>query len=60
MHHALTAVAPPHYPSYPPVRLLNPRVSSALEMILSRALVEDSANRYQSYEAMKKDVQRLL
>jgi serine/threonine protein kinase len=60
MHHALTAAAPPHYPTYPPVRLLNPNVSAALEMILSRALVEDSRGRYQSYEAMKKDIQRLL
>ncbi len=60
MHHALSSVAPPHYPTYPPVRLLNPRVSSALEMILSRALTEDNVARYQSYEAMKKDIQRLL
>jgi serine/threonine protein kinase len=60
MHHALTAAAPPHYPTYPPVRLLNPNISAALEMILSRALVEDSRGRYQSYEAMKKDIQRLL
>ncbi len=60
MHHALTNVAPPHYPSYPPVRLLNPAVSTGLEAILSRALMEDSALRYQSYEAMKKDVQHLL
>jgi hypothetical protein len=29
-------------------------------MILSRALVEDNVSRYQSYEAMKKDVQPLL
>jgi serine/threonine protein kinase len=60
MHHALTAVAPPHYPSYPPVRLLNPNVSTELEAILSRALVEDAAARYQSYDALKRDVQRLL
>jgi serine/threonine protein kinase len=60
MHHALTAVAPPHYPSYPPVRLLNPNVSTELEAILSRALVEDATVRYQSYDALKRDVQRLL
>ncbi len=60
MHHALTNVAPPHYPSYPPVRMLNPNVSQGLETILSRALMEDALARYQSYEAMKKDLQTLL
>lgn len=60
MHHVLTNVAPPHFPSYPPVRLLNPDVSPALETILSRALVEDNRVRYQSYQAMKKDLQLLL
>jgi hypothetical protein len=60
MHHALTNIAPPHYPTYPPVRMLNPHVSSALETILSRALVEDITVRYQSYEALKKDLQRLF
>jgi serine/threonine protein kinase len=60
MHHALTNVAPPHYPAYPPVRMLNPNISPALESILSRALVEDMAVRYQSYEALKRDIQRLL
>jgi len=60
MHHALTNVAPPHYPSYPPVRMLNPTVSQGLETILSRALMEDAAARYQSYEALKKDLQGLL
>lgn len=60
MHHALTNVAPPHYPSYPPVRMLNPHVSQGLEIILSRALMEDNTARYQSYEALKKDIQALL
>lgn len=60
MHHALTNVAPPHYPSYPPVRMLNSSISPALETILSRALLEDANLRYQSYEAMKRDIQRLL
>ncbi len=59
MHHALTNVAPPHYPAYPPVRMLNPNVSPALESILSRALVEDNTIRYQSYEALKRDIQRM-
>jgi serine/threonine protein kinase len=60
MHHALTNTAPPHYPAYPPVRLLNPAVSPDLEYILSRALLEDPAGRYQNYTAMQKEVQRLL
>ena len=57
MHHALTNIAPPHYPIYPPVRMLNPNVSPELEAILSRALLEEAAVRYQSYEAMQRDVQ---
>jgi serine/threonine protein kinase len=60
MHHAITNVAPPHYPAYPPVRLLNPDISPALEMILSRALAEDATVRYQNYDALKKDLQHLL
>ncbi len=59
MHHALTNVAPPHYPTYPPVRVLNPTISLALESILSRALFEDNALRYQSYEAMQRDVREI-
>ena len=60
MHHALTNVAPPHYPSYPPVRMLNPNVSQGVETILSRALMEENTARYQNYAAMKKDLQQLL
>ncbi len=59
MHHALTNYAPPHYPTYPPVRTLNPAISPELEIILARALMEDRNARYASYEEMKKDVQRL-
>jgi serine/threonine protein kinase len=60
MHHALTNMAPPHYPAYPSVRLLNPAISSGLNIILSRALLEDSNGRYQTYEAMRADIQKLL
>lgn len=60
MHHALTNYAPPHYPVYPPVRLLNPAISPTLEMVLSRALMEDKKNRYQSYAELQKDIKRLL
>lgn len=60
MHHALTNIAPPHFPTFPPVRLLNPAVSPELEAILSRALLEESHLRYRNYEEMKREVQKLL
>ncbi len=60
MHYALTNYTPPHYPSFPPVRLLNPAVSPALELILSRALLEEARDRYQSYEEMQRDIKPLL
>lgn len=60
MHHALTNIAPPHYPSYPLVRQLNPAISPQLEAILGRALQEDANARYQSYNEMKQDLQHLL
>jgi serine/threonine protein kinase len=60
MHHALTNVAPPHYPTYPPVRQLNPDVSPALEAIIGRALLEDASARYQTYSAFKQDLQRFF
>jgi serine/threonine protein kinase len=60
MYHALSNVAPPHYPSYPPIRLLNPSVSPTLEKILIRALDEDRNRRFQSYKEMQQEVQRLL
>ncbi|MDQ2902401.1 MAG: protein kinase [Chloroflexota bacterium] len=60
MHHALSNYAPPHYPTFPPVRQLNPAASPALEAILTRALVEDAAGRYQSYADMQRELRRLL
>ncbi len=60
MHYALTNHAPPHYPTFPPVRLLNPSVSQALEAILSRALLEDQLARYQSYQEVQRDIKKLL
>lgn len=60
MHYALTNYAPPHYPAFPPARMLNPSVSPALEAILSRALMEDSKERYQSYADMQQDIKKLL
>jgi len=60
MHHALTNVAPPHYPSFPAARTLNPLISAELEAILSRALQEERQLRYQSYAEMQRDVKKLL
>jgi len=60
MHYALTNYPPPHYPAYPPVRMLNSEVSPGLELVLSRALMEDSKERYQSYQAMQRDIKGLL
>jgi serine/threonine protein kinase len=60
MHYALTNHAPPHYPAFPPVRLLNPAVSPNLELILSRALMEDAKERYQSYGELQSDIRILL
>jgi serine/threonine protein kinase len=60
MHHALTNVAPPHYPSYPPVRQLNSDVSPALDAIINHALLEDPSVRYQTYSMFKQDLQQLL
>lgn len=60
MHHALTNNPPPHYPAYPPVRVLNPDVSPELERILSLALMEDAATRYQSYAEIQRDLKKLL
>ncbi len=60
MHYALTNYPPPHYPAYPPARMLNPAISPALELVLSRALMEDSKDRYQSYQEMQRDIKNLL
>ena len=60
MHYALTNYAPPHYPAFPPVRMLNPNISFAFETILSRALMEDNRERYQSYGEIQKDIRNLL
>jgi eukaryotic-like serine/threonine-protein kinase len=60
MHHALTNNPPPHYPTYPPARTLNPDISPELERILSLALMEDAGMRYQSYGEMQRDLKRIL
>ncbi|HEY0755717.1 MAG TPA: protein kinase [Ktedonobacteraceae bacterium] len=60
MHHALTNNPPPHYPNFPPVRVLNPDVSTELERILSLALMEEVSARYQSYADIQRDLKKLL
>jgi len=60
MHHALTNNPPPHYPAYPPARVLNPDISIELERILSLALMEDVSARYQSYAEIQRDLKKLL
>lgn len=60
MHYALTNHAPPHYPAFPPVRLLNPVVSPALELVLSRALMEEARDRYQRLSELQADIRKLL
>ena len=60
MHYVLTNHAPPHYPAFPPVRLLNPAVSPAFELIISRALMEEARDRYQSFAELQGDIRRLM
>ncbi len=60
MHYALTNHTPPHYPAFPPVRMLNPAVSPAFELILSRALMEEARDRYQSYVELQGDIRKLM
>jgi serine/threonine-protein kinase len=44
----------------PPIRKLNPAVHLDLERIVSKCLVRDRAHRYQSAEALAKDLSRFL
>ncbi len=62
MHHLLTNRDPRNYApfSYPPVRTLNPQVSAETESLISKAVNNDSTQRYQSAMAMKSDVDVIL
>src|SRR5579863_9824049 len=62
MHHLLTNRDPRNHPpfTYPPVRTLNPQISVEVERVLTRALMNDMSQRYQSATAMKKDVDDIL
>src|SRR5207248_8459205 len=62
MHHLLTRRDPRDYPpfSYPPVRTLNLQVSPETESLITKAVNNDSTQRYQSAMAMKSDVDTIL
>lgn len=62
LHHLLTNRDPRNYPpfTYPPVRMLNPRLSPDIEQVLARALMNNPTQRYQSAYAMKQEIDRIL
>jgi eukaryotic-like serine/threonine-protein kinase len=62
LHHLLTNRDPRNHPpfTYPPVRTLNPQLSPEIEKVLSRGLINDINQRYQSAAAMKKDIDDIL
>src|SRR5947207_6189829 len=62
MHHLLTNRDPRNYApfSYPPVRTLNSQISPETESLISKAVNNDSTQRYQSAMAMKSDVDVIL
>jgi serine/threonine protein kinase/ABC-type branched-subunit amino acid transport system substrate-binding protein len=62
LHHVLTMRDPRDYPpfTYPPVRVLNAKLSPEVERVVTRALNNDIDQRYQSAEEMKQDVEEIL
>jgi ABC-type branched-subunit amino acid transport system substrate-binding protein/type II secretory pathway pseudopilin PulG len=62
MHHAVTGFDPHERMAtfYPPARRLNPLVSPAMEVILSRQLRYSISQRYARAEDMKKDLDALI
>src|SRR2546430_11521845 len=62
LHHLLTNRDPRNHPpfTYPPVRTLNPQLSPEIEKVLTRAVINDINQRYQSAAAMKKDIDDIL
>jgi len=62
LHYLLTNRDPSEYPpfAFPPVRTLNPQLSPEIERVLTRALIIDINNRYQSAAAMKQDIDNIL
>jgi eukaryotic-like serine/threonine-protein kinase len=62
MHHLLTNRDPRDYApfSYPPVRTIIPQISPETERLISKAVNNDSSQRYQSAMEMKSDVDTIL
>ncbi len=62
IHHLVTNRDPRNYPpfAYPSARSLNPKLSPALDQILTRALNIDANKRYQTAADMKRDVDNIL
>src|SRR6266516_1201675 len=62
LHHLLTNREPRNYPPfmYPPVRTLTPQLSPEVERMIARAVNNDMTQRYQSAQAMKRDVDDIL
>jgi serine/threonine protein kinase len=62
VHHLVTNRDPRNYPpfAYPSARSLNPKLSQALDSILTKALNIDANKRYQTAADMKRDVDTIL
>ena len=62
IHHLVTNRDPRNYPpfAYPSARSLNPKLSPALDQILTKALMIDASKRYQTAADMKRDVDNIL
>jgi len=62
IHHLVTNRDPRNYPpfSYPSARSLNPKLSPALDQVLTKDLTIDVTRRYQTPADMKRDVDNIL
>ncbi len=62
IHHLVTNRDPRNYPpfAYPSARSLNPKLSPALDQVLTKALMIDASKRYQTAADMKRDVDNIL
>src|SRR5579883_3389393 len=62
LHHLVTNRDPGEYApfQFPPVRTLNPRLSPRLEQILLKALKTNAAERYQTAQEMRADLEALF
>ncbi len=62
IHHLVTNRDPRNYPpfAYPSARSLNPKLSPALDQVLTKALTIDVNRRYQTAADMKRDVDNIL